>query len=653
MRKCKNGHGSVVLWNPKLPRRSKRLVQLTCTPGKAKYRTHAMTSLKTACPSLFGLLHKTRNVDVDINSLTTKSKEPVWWSCDKAKCDHHHWLASPREVVSRKHWCPFCSPWNRQICVCNSAGGVHPHLINELDPLKNDNVDLFATSPISKQVLTWRCRAHTTCDQHVWTDSVVGRARDGRGCPFCARRGVATCRCDSFGTKVPRVVAEFDSSLNPGLDIFAVLPNSTQKFVWRCRTSSCGHHVWRATAHCRFLGTDCPFCFGVRQRCPCDSFAAEFADLADEFDHDHPENRGIDLKKVSRRSNKVVHWKCKLGSCGHHCWASPVKARTLDWASRGCPFCAGRRVCPCDSFATRYPALLAEFEPSLNPGVDPYAVACHSNVLVTWSCATARCGHHVWATSVNHRTNGTGCPFCPNPHRRVCRCDSFGTLFPDLAAEVTDVAVDIYALPPHCAEVLPWRCSTCNFRWKISVNARTGTQGTGCPRCSKSKLEQSIAAALDDLGLSYDTEAHFPDCRDVKLLYFDFRVASLRLLIEGDGQQHFRPVNFGGHLSDLEKQRRRDQIKNDYARQNSWSLVRIAISELPRVAEHIRAAIEAVRGCPSGDRYEKFIGAEYEAHLHPVDRSQELPSTDGDNPAHLSAVNVVADATSAYEDSPA
>lgn len=76
--------------------------------------------------------------------------------------------------------------------------------------------------------------------------------------------------------------------------------------------------------------------------------------------------------------------------------------------------------------------------------------------------------------------------------------------------------------------------------------------GGGCPNCSGSKGEIKIRDFLDNLDLSYEREFSFEDlwgdCD--RQLRFDFAVFneddSIKCLIEYDGIQHFKPINFWG-----------------------------------------------------------------------------------------------------------
>jgi hypothetical protein len=64
-------------------------------------------------------------------------------------------------------------------------------------------------------------------------------------------------------------------------------------------------------------------------------------------------------------------------------------------------------------------------------------------------------------------------------------------------------------------------------------------QGRGCPKCKASNGELALYTVLERLGVDYEPEKRFEDCRDKRSLPFDVFVPSHRLLIEFDGEQHF------------------------------------------------------------------------------------------------------------------
>lgn len=117
----------------------------------------------------------------------------------------------------------------------------------------------------------------------------------------------------------------------------------------------------------------------------------------------------------------------------------------------------------------------------------------------------------------------------------------------------------------------------CNHEYLVSPH--DFLSGNRCPYCKQSKGEKLIEDILDSLEVPYDIQKSFSDCGSVhQWLPFDFYVESLNLLIEYDGIQHFKPVKYYGGDYKLKDQRRRDAIKDKYAKEHGISLLRIPYS---------------------------------------------------------------------------
>ena len=59
---------------------------------------------------------------------------------------------------------------------------------------------------------------------------------------------------------------------------------------------------------------------------------------------------------------------------------------------------------------------------------------------------------------------------------------------------------------------------------------------------------------------------------------FDFGIlnnSSILLLIEYDGIQHYKSIEYFGGMESLKSQQRRDKIKNEYCNENKIPLLRI------------------------------------------------------------------------------
>lgn len=120
--------------------------------------------------------------------------------------------------------------------------------------------------------------------------------------------------------------------------------------------------------------------------------------------------------------------------------------------------------------------------------------------------------------------------------------------------------------------LIPIRCPKHGeFRQSVAAHLR----GHGCPRCVQSKGEQRVRESLTALGVPFDEQVRFEECRDRRALPFDFFVPDRGLLIEYDGRQHVANSETWGGDEKLEETKRHDAIKDAFARERGLTLLRI------------------------------------------------------------------------------
>ena len=118
--------------------------------------------------------------------------------------------------------------------------------------------------------------------------------------------------------------------------------------------------------------------------------------------------------------------------------------------------------------------------------------------------------------------------------------------------------------------------------WKTPHNH---LNGVGCPLCNESIGNNKIRMFLINNNIKFENEKTFDDCEYIKQLRFDFYIQRYNLCIEFDGEQHFEKVNWDGKMTDEEMEENlklnqfRDQIKNDYCKNNGINLLRIRYDE--------------------------------------------------------------------------
>lgn len=112
------------------------------------------------------------------------------------------------------------------------------------------------------------------------------------------------------------------------------------------------------------------------------------------------------------------------------------------------------------------------------------------------------------------------------------------------------------------------RHTTCDREYRVRPN--DFQQGYRCPHCASDASESYgsavIAGLLEELGVEYERETTYDGLRRVGKLRFDFDIPLLdghRLLIEYDGQQHFRASGFITQRM-LARNQERDRIKDQF-----------------------------------------------------------------------------------------
>ena len=107
-----------------------------------------------------------------------------------------------------------------------------------------------------------------------------------------------------------------------------------------------------------------------------------------------------------------------------------------------------------------------------------------------------------------------------------------------------------------------------------------------------SRGEEKIKNILERYNIEYLSEFTFEDCRYINKLPFDFYIPSLNILIEYDGEHHFKEI---GHYNkeQFKNTLRNDNIKNNYALNNKISLIRIPYTDYNNI-EYIISLIKNI-----------------------------------------------------------
>ena len=149
----------------------------------------------------------------------------------------------------------------------------------------------------------------------------------------------------------------------------------------------------------------------------------------------------------------------------------------------------------------------------------------------------------------------------------------------DLQRELDEMHGDVSILHyTEYGEPIYVQCRKCGHKWWTSGISLT--QGHKCPHCNRSVFESEVAEVLKRHGYTYEYQYWYSDCRDKNPLPFDFYLSEVNILIEADGEGHYKPIPRGSMaIEEAEEQLKivqaHDEIKTQYCNKNNIPLIRI------------------------------------------------------------------------------
>lgn len=352
----------------------------------------------------------------------------------------------------------------------------------------------------------------------------------------------------------PKIFEDFDKEKNNDCDI-TKLTNNTIVW-WICKKG----HNYRCSVSKR-IDKSCYYC-------------NRFITNENNLEKTHPyliplwdPNNKIKMTEVSSGSDKIVSWLCPKNKEHTHNMKICSKVVSL---GTSCIYCSGKKVNSTNCAYTICPEICKEWDFSNN--LTPYQISSGSNYKIIWRCS--KNGEHIYTLSIKERKRGRNCPFCKG--RQVNHTNH--AAFPYLLEEWDPInKLTLYQVSKTSHVKMKWICKeNSSHKWTATIAAR---RNTNCPYCKISKGEQKIEQYLVKNKILFEREKQFDDLKNIRNLRVDFYIELFNLIIEYDGEQHFKPMrrshNKEKDLKKFENTQLHDQIKNDYCKKNKMNLLRI------------------------------------------------------------------------------
>jgi len=252
-------------------------------------------------------------------------------------------------------------------------------------------------------------------------------------------------------------------------------------------------------------------------------------------------------------SSKKYKWKCK----NNHIWEA-VASDIND--GHWCPFCS--KLDRKDIF---YLHKLAKN----NDGECLSENYVNIRTYYKWKCKN----NHIWEATANNVQSGYWCKIC----------SGFSKKDIDWLKSLVSIK-NGKLLSNDYINIHTKYCFECSKGHIWSTTAHTIAKGNWCPFCKKSKSENVIENFLIKKNINYIREFKFKDCYHIKSLRFDFYLVDYNIIIEYDGEQHFKKTT-GSWSSSFEETKIRDLIKDKYCEDNNIKLIRIPYTRFNQIEE--------------------------------------------------------------------
>jgi hypothetical protein len=302
----------------------------------------------------------------------------------------------------------------------------------------------------------------------------------------------------------------------------------------------CGH-IWKVSPEGVLKGTGCPSCSG-------------HVELTDDIIDERLKKKNIIRISNSISIDKKITLQCMKSQCGY-VWK--IKICNVS-GNHGCPKCAH---CAKLSLEEVNNLLKDRFIRMISPYIN---ISTRSQFI----CLACNYTWKAKPNSVIH--NKTGC--------KVCSGKLFTNEIIDKKLEGRElIRIENYA-GAHTA--IKFKCikNNCNYIWKAAPH-EVVYAGQNCPKCGAKSNEKLIYTILTEYNIefNYHHKLHKTNTNYHKFVV-DFYISSINTIIEYNGDQHYRPVRFGGITKDqaelnFQKQVQRDKFLEKYCADNKINLI--------------------------------------------------------------------------------
>ncbi|MCB8639961.1 MULTISPECIES: hypothetical protein [unclassified Holdemanella] len=151
----------------------------------------------------------------------------------------------------------------------------------------------------------------------------------------------------------------------------------------------------------------------------------------------------------------------------------------------------------------------------------------------------------------------------------------------DFAKELAIIHPELEIKSPYInrSTKMKFHCTIHNYDFE-SAPCDILNRSSCCPKSQRFIKEKEVGDMLDSWGIKYIPQKSFQECKDVNALPFDYYLTDNNILIEYQGEQHYKPVKFGTQnfqeaQDKYEYTKKHDEIKRQYCESKNIPLIEI------------------------------------------------------------------------------
>ena len=377
-----------------------------------------------------------------------------------------------------------------------------------------------------------------TCG-HQW-EAAPNNLFKGTSCPKCSKIKTSKKR-----TKTTEQFVKELKIINPEITVIGNNINYQTKIKIQ---HTCGNK-WEATPNHLLKGTSCPKCSKIKtskkQTKTTEQFVKELKII-------NPEITVIGKYVNSRTKTQVQH------SCGNK-WEVTPKSLLK---GTSCPKCAGLVKKTTEQFVKELKII--------NPEITVIGkyINSRTKIEVQHSCGYER------EASPNSLLKGASCPKCAGLVKKTTE---------QFVKELKIINPEITVLGKYVGAFKKIKVKhSCGYEWKASPNSLL--RGCSCPRCNESKGEKFLSKVLTSNNVPFVPQFNLvKNPKTNHWLRSDFAILNKEnkplLILEYDGEQHFKPVEIFGGEKSLKATQYRDSVKDKYCKENNIPFCRFSYAQ--------------------------------------------------------------------------